>query len=152
MVGFKSYKLLYLVPVLSIFVTSISDNLTIQLTSIGLAILAILISIPFRFSAGKSGLLMRSNKITVKQFEVHNTFNSLVKKGKTKKWQLIYKDERKVIFETNVSFKSFGEIVTIEIVKMDNENSEILITSHPKILSTKFDYNVNQFNIDSLII
>lgn len=73
----------------------------------------------------------------------------LEKKLKMKKK---YFDERSKIFNfhTNISFFSWGELITIELLKLDLSNTKILINSVPRIRTTHLDFGKPPKNINTI--
>ena len=72
-----------------------------------------------------------------------------------KNWKIknIYKDEGKARIEvrTGISFRSWGEKLTIEIERVGLNKTKIRVTSKPLVPTTIIDYGKNNENVVSLI-
>lgn len=49
-----------------------------------------------------------------------------------------------------VTWRSFGEVVVIQVTENDECSSQVLLQSRPRVRTTVFDYGKNQANINAL--
>ena len=109
------------------------------------------------YSLKKSGVTkFTSDNLKVKQRRILKsklTKQEIIEKLKNDRRFTISKfseNENRIYLETKMSFKSWGEKITITVRPLENEFNEYTITSRPALITTLADFGKNFQNVNRI--
>ena len=83
---------------------------------------------------------------------IEEAVSQLNKKLEIKGWRRVLNSNShdNIRFKIKTSFKSWGEILSIKISKVNSDKSNIEVTSKPILFTTLLDYGKNRKNVNKV--
>lgn len=87
------------------------------------------------------------------QFPYDKAFNlciesiSLIKKCKIQKED---RSQGKIVAKTGMTWKTWGDVISFEVRKIDNDRTQVLVSSRPAVRTTLVDYGKNLENVERI--